>query len=227
MKWERARRRKRERRWRWRCWMSFSKKHCFVLATTHHDRLKTYASTTPGVVNAAVEFDDVNLRPTYRLMVGVPGGSSGIAIAQRLELPESIIEHARSLMTPESHEAADLIAYLHRSRDELDRLRTQMAEERHALEQERAKLRSEWVERQKQRIAELEQKFAEMQKRFEENVAQRRGSRERARIARAAGENGAAENAGRAGRREGRIERGGGADDFGIAAGFGSEGGDA
>ncbi len=101
----------------------FQKKHCFVLATTHHDRLKTYATTTPGVVNAAVEFDDVNLRPTYRLMVGVPGGSSGIAIAKRLELPESIIEHARSLMAPEAQEAADLIAYLHRSRDELDRLR--------------------------------------------------------------------------------------------------------
>ena len=150
---------------------AFQKKRCFVLATTHHDRLKTYASTTPGVVNAAVEFDEVNLRPTYRLMVGVPGGSSGIAIAKRLELPESIIDHARALMAPESQEAADLIAYLHRSRDELDRLRTQMAEERRALEQERAKLRSEWVDRQRQRIAELEQKFAEMQKRFEENVA--------------------------------------------------------
>ena len=149
----------------------FHKKNCFVLATTHHDRLKTYASTTPGVVNAAVEFDEVNLRPTYRLMVGVPGGSSGIAIAQRLGLPETIIDRARALMTPESHEAADLIAYLHRSRDELDRLRAQMAEERHALEQEREKLRAEWVDRQKQRIAELEKKFAEMQKRFEENVA--------------------------------------------------------
>jgi DNA mismatch repair protein MutS2 len=149
----------------------FQKKHCFVLATTHHDRLKTYASTTPGVVNAAVEFDDVNLRPTYRLMVGVPGGSSGIAIAKRLALPESVIEHARSLMAPEAQEAADLIAYLHRSRDELDRLRAQMAEEQRELEQERAKLRNEWVERQKQRIAELEEKFAEMQKRFEENVA--------------------------------------------------------
>jgi DNA mismatch repair protein MutS2 len=149
----------------------FQKKQCFVLATTHHDRLKTYASTTQGVVNAAVEFDDVNLRPTYRLLVGVPGGSSGIAIAKRLELPESVIEHARSLMAPEAQEAAGLIAYLHRSRDELDRLRAQMAEERRALEQERARLRSEWVERQKQRIAELEQKFAEMQKRFEENVA--------------------------------------------------------
>ena len=149
----------------------FRKKNCFVLATTHHDRLKTYASTTPGVVNAAVEFDDVNLRPTFRLMVGVPGGSSGIAIAQRLGLADSIIEQARSLLTPESREAADLIAYLHRSRDELDLLQRQMADERRALEQERRKLRAEWVDRQKQRIAELEQKFAEMQKRFEENVA--------------------------------------------------------
>ena len=148
----------------------FHKKNCFVLATTHHDRLKTYASTTSGVVNAAVEFDDVNLRPTYRLMVGVPGGSSGIAIAQRLGLSDEVIARARELMTPESHEAADLIAYLHRSRDELDRLRMQMAEERRALEQEREELRSEWVGRQKQRIAQLETSFSEMQKRYEGNV---------------------------------------------------------
>jgi DNA mismatch repair protein MutS2 len=149
----------------------FRAKNCIVLATTHHDRLKTYASTTPGVVNAAVEFDDVNLRPTYRLMVGVPGGSSGIAIAQRLGISSNVIERARSLMAPESLEAADLIAYLHRSRDELDRMRQQMETERHALEAERAKLRTEWVERQQKRIKDLESQFAEMQKRFEENVA--------------------------------------------------------
>jgi DNA mismatch repair protein MutS2 len=149
----------------------FRAKNCIVLATTHHDRLKTYASTTPGVVNAAVEFDDVNLRPTYRLMVGVPGGSSGIAIAQRLGIAAGIIERARSLLTPESREAADLIAYLHRSRDELDRLQKQMTAERQALEEERKKLRAEWVERQQRRIKELEAQFAEMQKRFDENVA--------------------------------------------------------
>ena len=73
----------------------FRKKDCFVLATTHHDRLKTYASKTPGIVNAAVEFDEVNLRPTYRLMVGVPGGSSGIAIAQRLGLSRSRLSSTR------------------------------------------------------------------------------------------------------------------------------------
>ena len=149
----------------------FRAKNCIVLATTHHDRLKAYASTTPGVVNAAVEFDEINLRPTYRLMVGVPGGSSGIAIAQRLGLPASLIERARSLLGPESREAADLIAYLHRSRDEIDRMQQQMAAERHALEEERKKLRAEWVERQQRRIKDLEEKFAEMQKRFDENVA--------------------------------------------------------
>jgi DNA mismatch repair protein MutS2 len=149
----------------------FREKNCIVLATTHHDRLKAYASSTPGVVNAAVEFDDVNLRPTYRLMVGVPGGSSGIAIAQRLGIAPGIIARARGLLAPESREAADLIAYLHRSRDELGRMQQQMALERHELEAERARLRTEWAARQQRRIAELETKFAEMQKRFDENVA--------------------------------------------------------
>jgi len=84
-------------RWQWRCWTNFTRKTALCWPTTHHDRLKTYASTTPGVLNAAVEFDDVNLRPTFRLMVGVPGGSSGIAIAQRLGLADrSLNRRARS-----------------------------------------------------------------------------------------------------------------------------------
>jgi DNA mismatch repair protein MutS2 len=149
----------------------FRAKGCFVLATTHHDRLKAYASSAEGVLNGAVEFDDVNLRPTYRLMVGVPGGSSGIAIARRLGLSEEIVERARALLSPESREAADLIAYLHRSREELDRMQRQMTEERHVLEAERTKLRTEWAERQRKRIQELEAQFAAMQKRFEENVS--------------------------------------------------------
>src|SRR5262249_40998046 len=112
-----------------------------------------------------------NLRPTYRLTVGVPGGSSGIAIAKRLGLAPQIIERARELMEPESLEAADLIAYLHRTRDELDRMQAQMTEERRGLEEESKKLRTEWIERQQKRIKDLEVQFAEMQKRFEQNVA--------------------------------------------------------
>src|SRR6202023_4086828 len=80
----------------------FRAKNCIVLATTHHDRLKAYASTTQGLVNAAVEFDDVNLRPTYRLMVGVPGGSSGIAIARRLGIVEPMLARAPVRVAPDA-----------------------------------------------------------------------------------------------------------------------------
>ena len=138
----------------------FRERRCLVLATTHHDRLKVYASTTPGVVNAAVEFDEVRLAPTYRLRVGVPGGSSGIAIAQRLGLFVGIVERARALMAPETREAADLIAYLHRSRDALEQMQREAAEQLQRLDRERRALREEWVERQRKRIAELEKQFA-------------------------------------------------------------------
>lgn len=148
----------------------FRKRRCVTIATTHHDRLKAWASSTPGVLNAAVEFDEVNLQPTHRLMVGVPGGSSAIAIAERLGLPREIIASAREQITPESREAADLIAYLHRSREEVDRLRRDLREEGAALQRERAELQTEWVARQKKRIAELEQKFAEALKQQETSM---------------------------------------------------------
>ena len=103
----------------------FRARRAFTLATTHHDRLKAYASTTPGIVNAAMEFDEVNLRPTYRLLVGVPGTSSGIEIARRLGLPARVVDHAKASLSPESREARDLIAYLHRSRDEMEEITRQ------------------------------------------------------------------------------------------------------
>jgi len=142
-----------------------------TIATTHHDRLKAYASTTPGIVNAAMEFDEVNLRPTYRLLVGVPGTSSGIEIARRLGLPSRVVDHARASLSPESREAHGLIAYLHRSRDEMDEIKRHAREEIAQLEAERRSLQTEWVERQKKRIGELERNFAETQKRLETEVA--------------------------------------------------------
>jgi len=149
----------------------FRARCCLTLATTHHDRLKAYASTTPGVLNAAVEFDEVRLQPTYRLLAGVPGTSSGIEIARRLGLPGPIVERARAQLAPEAREAAGLIAYLHRSRDELEELKRQALEQMRQLDQERRALQTEWVERQRRRLAELEQKFAEMLKRYESEIA--------------------------------------------------------
>jgi DNA mismatch repair protein MutS2 len=139
----------------------FRERGCLTMATTHHDRLKTYASTTPGVLNAAVEFDEVNLRPTYRLMVGVPGGSSGIDIARRLGLPAQVIDRARAQLSPEAHEAAALIAYLHRSRDELETLKREAARAAQEFAEEKKLLQTEWTNRQRTRLKELEQQFVQ------------------------------------------------------------------
>jgi DNA mismatch repair protein MutS2 len=149
----------------------FRERGCLTLATTHHDRLKTYASTTPGVLNAAVEFDEVNLRPTYRLMVGVPGGSSGIDIARRLGLPAQVIDRARAQLSPEAHEAAALIAYLHRSRDELETLKRAAVRAAQEFAEEKRILQTEWADRQRVRLKELEHQFAQTIEKHEKEAA--------------------------------------------------------
>ena len=149
----------------------FRARQCLTLATTHHDRLKAYASTTPGVVNAAVEFDEVNLRPTYRLMVGMPGGSSGIEIARRLGLPDDLINRARSELSPESREATELIARLHQSRAELEDLQRETQRQAQELAQEKKKLQTEWTARQRTRLKELELQFTEAIEKHEKETA--------------------------------------------------------
>jgi DNA mismatch repair protein MutS2 len=149
----------------------FRERGCLTLATTHHDRLKTYASTTQGVLNAAVEFDEVNLRPTYRLLVGVPGGSSGIDIARRLGLPAQVIDRARAQLSPEAHEAAALIAYLHRSRDELETLKREAVLAAQDFAEEKKKLQTEWTDRQRARLKELEQQFTQTIEKHEKEAA--------------------------------------------------------
>jgi DNA mismatch repair protein MutS2 len=149
----------------------FRERGCLTLATTHHDRLKSYASTTPNVLNAAVEFDEVNLRPTYRLMVGVPGGSSGIDIARRLGLPGKVIDRARAQLSPEAHEAAALISYLHRSRDELEILKREAVLAAQDFAEEKKHLQTEWIDRQRTRLKELEQQFAQTIEKHEKETA--------------------------------------------------------
>src|SRR6202453_4740656 len=123
----------------------FRMRRALTLATTHHDRLKAYASTTPGIVNAAMEFDQVNLRPTYRLLFGVPGTSSGIEIARRLGMPARVVDHAEQSLSPEAREARDLIAYLHRTRDEMEEVTREGRKELAQLEAARRELQTEWV----------------------------------------------------------------------------------
>lgn len=88
------------------------------MATTHYTELKTYALDTEGVCNASCEFDVETLRPTYRLIVGTPGKSNAFAISEKLGLPHSIIEHAKSCISWENQRLEQVIGELEASRQQ-------------------------------------------------------------------------------------------------------------
>ncbi|MBP3654545.1 MAG: endonuclease MutS2 [Oscillospiraceae bacterium] len=98
-----------------------------VAATTHYAELKVYATSSPGVVNASCEFDVETLRPTYHLLVGIPGKSNAFAISKRLGLPEDIITDAQSRIGTESASFEDTIA-------KLDVLRQAMEKEKQEVD---------------------------------------------------------------------------------------------
>jgi DNA mismatch repair protein MutS2 len=87
-----------------------------TFVATHYPELKTFAHTTSGVVNASLEFNIQTLRPTYKLTIGLPGRSNALAIAQRLGLPQEIIEAARAEVDPDDLRADKLIGDIHRQR---------------------------------------------------------------------------------------------------------------
>ncbi len=103
-----------------------------TLVATHYPELKTFAHSTPGVVNASLEFDIQTLRPTYKLTIGLPGRSNALAIASRLGLPESIVSVARSEVHPDELRADKLL-------DDIRKERNRTGREREKIEKARQK----------------------------------------------------------------------------------------
>lgn len=124
-----------------------------VAATTHYAELKAYAIQTEGVENGSCEFDVATLRPTYRLLVGVPGRSNAFAISERLGMDEALVDRARELVSGENRRLEDVVTELDNRRQALEEELARTREMSRAAEQaaERARRELEQLETEKER----------------------------------------------------------------------------
>ncbi len=127
---------------------------CTTLVATHYPELKTFAHSTGGVVNASLEFDIKTLRPTYHLTIGLPGRSNALLIAQRLGLPQPIIESAKGEISPEDLRADKLL-------DDIRKERNRTSRERQKLEKARDRLEAQTQELEK-RLEKIEDERREV-----------------------------------------------------------------
>lgn len=127
-----------------------------VLATTHYSGLKMYAANEDAVINASVEFDEKTLRPTYKLLVGLAGASSGIEIARRFGIPDAVIQVASENVSADTRDATEYLRRIKNEAEEAESLRIALEEERVAVAEKYAALDGEAARREKDRQATFE-----------------------------------------------------------------------
>jgi DNA mismatch repair protein MutS2 len=145
----------------------FLRTGCFVVISTHHTSLKVFGANSPGVVNAAVGFDEATLRPTYELKLGVPGASAGINIAQRLGLNSEIIQSARSRLGTQARDVGQFLDRLHADLREAEAERLRLRAKEEELTRERTRLSTEGKREQQEKVRELEKKLEALLRDFE------------------------------------------------------------
>ncbi|MEZ5345078.1 MAG: endonuclease MutS2 [Pyrinomonadaceae bacterium] len=138
-----------------------------IIASTHYNGLKIYAANDEDVINASVEFDEKTLEPTYKLLTGIAGASSGLEIARRFGISDEVIAKARENLDVSAQAAED---YLHKLQSETKQahdLRVALDEEREATAEKYAKLDVEFRKRERQRRKQFDEELSETVESFE------------------------------------------------------------
>ncbi len=145
----------------------FRRAACLSIISTHHTALKVYAANTPGVLNAAVGFDENTFAPTYELRMGVPGASAGINIAHKLGLNPDIVGDARQRMTSKAQDVARFLDKLHTELRHLDTERAQVRAREQEVARQRDHLNVEGRKEQREKLREMEKKLESVLRDFE------------------------------------------------------------
>ena len=145
----------------------FRRAACISIVSTHHTALKVYAANTPGVLNAAVGFDENTFAPTFELRIGVPGASAGINIAQKLGLNPEIIAQARQRMTSQAQDVSRFLDRLHSELRQIDVERAELGAREQEVARERQHLAVEGRKEQREKLREMEKKLESVLRDFE------------------------------------------------------------